>query len=228
MRVWEAHIWLANALGDSIIVESSNGYLIPDGVRYSKLLRDSYLYRAMLEIYRSTLEKVSMLPKQHISQILYSAFPNVITKEEGITVTATQLQMDIFSKVPLYVIAIEALDTDGNLYPIPMRDYYKGVYLRNSRNVQRYDAFCTLIKFDGTTSLNYYDNSGLTCDMTVTYLPYPTNPSTQETTDDLDFEEKYLQSVLVRALTYGLTDSQDIQNQEVFLRVNTEQNNANN
>jgi len=228
VKVYEAHLWLASSLGDSIIVDDING-IIPDGVRYSKDLRDSYLYRAMLDIYKKAIERTVILSKQIASQVIYYTFPNMIKELLTNPLQGNNLNLDIFDYKPLYIISIEATDlNDDSTYPIPVRDHYKGVYLKNSRNVQNHDAFCTLVSLDDKTLLNYYDALNLTCELTINYIPYPKPPVDWETNMDMEFEEKHVPAMLAKAASYGLADSQDIQNQETFLRLTMEENsNAN-
>ena len=74
IRVYEIHEQLSASLGDVVYCSNTN---IPDGARYSKSLRDSYIYRAILETYRRIIVQMVGMPRSNIVAMLQSLLPNL-------------------------------------------------------------------------------------------------------------------------------------------------------
>ena len=74
IRLFEIHEQLSASLGDVVYCSNSS---IPDGARYSKQLRDSYLYRAILETYRRMIANLTGMPRKGIVSYLQGVFPNL-------------------------------------------------------------------------------------------------------------------------------------------------------
>jgi hypothetical protein len=83
MQVWELHTNLSYAIGDPIRYTSDDaisGRVIPDGIRYSKQLRDNYIFRAGLEIQKQITEVIATLPHKMASAVIEGLHPtNKIT-----------------------------------------------------------------------------------------------------------------------------------------------------
>lgn len=84
MLLWEAHRDLAASLGDyvELLDPITDVTVIPDGVRYSKVARDSYITRAMFETIRQILSLVPGIPHKETSRILQSVLPTLIYKKD--------------------------------------------------------------------------------------------------------------------------------------------------
>jgi len=87
MLYWKLHDELARGLEDPLININGDFYaenyakldfVIPDGVRYTKSIRDAYLYRAMKSIMLEAKQAVMSLPYKRASQILERMFPTMI------------------------------------------------------------------------------------------------------------------------------------------------------
>lgn len=237
MKVWEAHRDLSLSLGDSVGLESytldSPPDTIPDGVRASKALRDSYLYRAMLNIVNDLLRQVIGLDKLTASNIISKVLPSMVN-EAIIPVSDMRMYtwLDIGTDALggyglLYLLSVILTDDLNNKnYPIPIKSQQEKNKLMNSRNIQRPDAFCTymtqvagivpnpdimrLFIYDGTSQLEHFES------VILTYLAYPKNPATQELDEDIFFEESYYNTVIELATIFGMADSQEIQSPERF------------
>ena len=59
IRIHEIHEQLSSSLGDIVYCNNTN---IPDGARYTKALRDSYLQRSILETYRRIISQAIGYP----------------------------------------------------------------------------------------------------------------------------------------------------------------------
>jgi hypothetical protein len=234
LKIWEVHRDLSLALGESVGLESytlSNPpSFIPDGARYSKSLRDSYIYRAMLHLYNIMLREIVSLPRQAAAEIIFRLYPNVIKRAELSTSVRTETSLwlrpaDLEGYSILYLLSLQAMKVQTNnikqSYPIPIKSTHYKNALMNPRNVQRCDAFCTIYKqingafgAEQDLQLFIYDPNKTLWDyqdLAVTFLPYPKNPVNQELDEDLVYEESYISLVLQYATLYGMGDSQEVQ-----------------
>ena len=83
MRIWEIHRDLSLAIGDGITPKTINGVtVIPDGQRFKRPLRASYLYRAALAIYGRVYKQLIGQPREVYVAILERYFPHVIKTYE--------------------------------------------------------------------------------------------------------------------------------------------------
>lgn len=73
IRIHEIHEQLSSSLGDIVYCNNTN---IPDGARYTKALRDSYLQRSILETYRRIISQAIGIPRQNVVALLQSLFPH--------------------------------------------------------------------------------------------------------------------------------------------------------
>jgi len=217
MTVWEAHRDLSLSLGDDVGASSTS---IPDGVRYTKLLRDSYLYRAMLEVMKQLVTPFVMAPKPTLTNAISRMFPYLIEVEtdtlydNGVTWNGLQsytynANKDVF----LYLNAVYRVGTQS--YPLPIKsDLMAHQGLLNSRNVQRPDPFAVANAWAAPLTV-YIDQ--LPDDMEVRYLAYPSNPVNQMPTERLEIEERYYTMMLALATLYGKIDSQEVDSLDRFL-----------
>lgn len=233
--LWEAHRDLSLTLGDSVGLEdfstSNPPTFIPDGVRASKALRDSYLYRAMLSLMNDMLRQVVGADRKIANEIIMRMFPHMISRAEvNIPSLRRNTFMDITgqqlgNKTLLYLISVDARN-QYKRYPVPIKSASEANRLMNDRNVQRSDAFCTYFTIvagdqpDATKLRLYiYDQTDLLYDFTdvyLTFLPYPTNPSSQQLDEELDFEVNYYNTIIELGTIYGMAESQDLQAPERF------------
>lgn len=238
MLLWEAHKDLALSIGDAVNIVLSTPPVstdIPDGVRYPKLLRDSYLYRAVLEIYRRILKQVTVYPRLQAVQILERLFPNMtlqvevnpvtsITRDATITYEIdTDFLVNTNNPLALFIYSIDFEKDNGTgTYPIPFKESSINARgLINARNVQRADTFAEFT--NQGRNIYIYDKLGeIDADndkIFIRYLPYPFRFDSTIDSPNLriDIEEVHVPVMLGLAQLYALTDSQEIQSNEQFL-----------
>lgn len=226
MLVWEAHKTLSEAIGDSCSV---NDQQIPDGVRFSKTLRDSYLYRAMLEIMRQELVKVTGQPRKTVVPYLTRQFPNMTrdirlenpNKTDVITTffLNEHLVRDIFY---IYeIVVFEDPDNFNRNYPVPVKTSIEAKAKINSRNCWEPDTFAEMSDLiEKQPYIRIWDRKMEIPDSAVYslfYLGYPLNPGSQNMIDRIDFEEAHMPRVITLASLFAYTDSQDIVNIDRYL-----------
>lgn len=166
MQVWELHTNLSNAIGDPIRYTSSDaisGRVIPDGVRYSKQLRDNYIFRAGLEIQKQITEVIASLPHKIASSVIEGLHPtNKITNSYNInggaghdvivdtnygstqvfTIDWSVLNSPESISRPMFLLSAMYIKTiDNRPYPLPIKTGIETQGLLNSRNVQQPDDF---------------------------------------------------------------------------------------
>lgn len=230
MKIWLAHKLHALAIGDSVKFVDINGVeandsnppvLIPDGVRFTRALRDSHIYRAMLKVYNDILLSFAQLDREEASKQIEALFSNQVSTELKVISLSNNTYTTTFTRTPLYVINAIAISPDlVNRYPIPIR-YGSDISMRfNSRNVQLPDAY---IEYSGILSdiiLRDFKNETHGMQLGIRYLPYPKDPSlaidginvTINWNMNLDIEERFIPMVLSYAKLFALSESQDIEN----------------
>ena len=230
MRIWEVHKNLSEAVGDSADIDSANLY---DGVRYSRSERDLYIYQALIKVFNKMLGRATMLPKKEMNMFIERMFPNHIKhtiidynadvdlNTYGITLERTD---DFDIAVPINLYAMSAVENDFSYrgYPIPFKYLSQINKLINSRVGFKPDTFFTYSRLDQDTSIiTVYDYqseletiSGTLLEglkLRLDYLNYPKNPATQEPTDFLDIETKYIDMVVNTAMILMYRADQEIE-----------------
>lgn len=218
MLLWHAHMTLAAQLGDP--VPAISALSIPDGVRYSRAQRDSYIYRAMMEHMAKTIEPLSQHPREVKVIVLQSIFPNFMRKvTQAYSATYTfPATTGGLSSVPLYVYNLR-LNFGDLIQPVPIVTSWHAQRIANRKIALNHyhDTIADITVMPTTpptTRLKIYPSINDTtidvADIEMDYLPVPTHPNTQLPTANLDFEEIYLDKILRRAAAYAALDSQDI------------------
>ncbi len=164
MQVWELHTNLSNAIGDPIRYTSSDavsGRVIPDGVRYSKQLRDNYIFRAGLEIQKQITEVIATLPHKIASSVIEGLHPTnkmtISIDPLGLLVNddlsyginrAFTIDWSLYSSDlestnrPMFLLsAMYISGKNQKPYPLPIKTGIETQGLLNSRNVQQPDDF---------------------------------------------------------------------------------------
>jgi len=237
-QVWEAHRDLSEAIGDSVglsaFTQATPPTALPDGVVFSRTLRDSYLYRAIGWVYKTYIQ--GMIGSPNVSarnRALEMLFPNVIRTVQvaGVTWANSQAIIDLATSDvgvrPLMLLNVNATLPNNVYYPVPIKDSHVINAKMNIRNAQQSDAFCHYKAnyadiaglATGNTILHFYDPKNelaTVISFDITYLPYPRDPSLATVagaylfTDPLDIEESHYSHVLALARLYAYTDSQDL------------------
>lgn len=217
MTVWEAHRDLSLSLGDDVGASST---LIPDGVRYTKLLRDSYLYRAMLETMKQLVTPFVNAPKPILTNAISRMLPYLIEVETDVLysngVIWNGLQSFTYNPNKDVFLYLNAVYRIGDLsYPLPIKsDLMAFQGLLNSRNIQRPDPFAVANSWASPLTV-YIDQEP--DQMEVRYLAYPENPVNQMPTERLEIEERYYPAVINLATLFGKIDSQEVDNLDRFM-----------
>lgn len=96
IKLFELHEQVSAALGDVVYCSNTS---IPDGARYNKNLRDKYIYRATLEMYRRCISPLSGSPRKVTVPYLQGLFPNQTSRLTVKCTPAVDMSGDI-SVVP--------------------------------------------------------------------------------------------------------------------------------
>jgi len=225
MRVWQAHLALAQMIGDPIAISGSPVVVIADGVRYSKNLRDLYLYRGLLGVLNSFIEAAAGQPMQ-ISDVLTRVMPNYIVHEtvpdlndSAITTEAGGLRWSL-SRRPAAVISV--FQPQIQFRRESLSKFHNN--LNNPYIVGNQDPTFTIFASQVPGGGDSYGKGSILLRATgdyvtkwdgtehhVTYVPVPLNPADQSPEDILDFEPTLYDKVLAQANQYAKIDSQEAQ-----------------
>ena len=217
MRRWQAHIALAQMIGDPITV-GSPVTVIPDGVRYSRQLRDLYLYRAMMSIIDGIIQPAITVPDVEASAQLQRYLPNYVV-EDIVTQAVWSVNNELLlTRRPLYVHSVYFNTTKVAFIKQPAARFFS-MQANNPYHDGRHDPIYTIsapqaaggaesygkgrIKIELPTFLNTTDS------IHVLYIPTPIDPSTQAVTDILDFEPLLYDKVINVANQYAKADAQE-------------------
>lgn len=230
MLRWEAHRALSASIGDTVTCTSA---VIPDGVRYTRAMRDSYLYRAMLKSMEQALQIIAGAPRQAAISIISKLFNGMVLAANlpmsdnggGSGLTNYSARLDLLARRPVFIMSALAKvansGTNHDYVPIPLRDYGAIASLVNSRNIQRSDPFGAIydhptspfieVWADDVTLIHPYG-------LDITYLPYPSDPATQAFTDRLgNFQLSMMNTVIGLATLFAKIDDQETGSLERFV-----------
>jgi len=221
MLVWHAHRELANAIGDTCTVTS---VLISDGVRFSRSLRDDFLYRAMLNVYEDAIMETIKLPMPDASRVLEQLFPNSIVEREvviGVIGWGARYGQHFIStdgtfsnqNIMKYLGFTAIKDPTRGRIPVPMKSGLEANALLNDHIDQKADPFVFLKVNDTNTEFHLYDMRSLLNNndpIIVRYLPYPRHPENQAPTDSLMIDEIYAKRIISEAIVLAKMASQEI------------------
>jgi hypothetical protein len=219
MKVWQAHTALAQMIGDPITVSGSPVTLIPDGVRYSKKLRDLYLYRAMLNILDSIVGQTLQLPEQQAIETIQRYIPNYIVQDSiELGDLATDFTFDL-SRRPVMMLGVYN-DAGVHFRSETLNRFY--AKMNHPWHEAQTDPRYTLFTPAALTTGQSYQNGRLRFDFSgdfynkweateihAVYIPTPLDPNTQSAEDPLDFEVLLADKVITIANTFAKADSQE-------------------
>ena len=219
----DAHRELAYSLGDPVIIDN-NTVNLPDGVRFSTALRNSYLNRAILQSYRLILQQLNNIPKETRKTYIQRSFPNSIVFE-GLSLNSftdangISLYYDDLTYRSQEIINLIGYSNFNNgPIPIPLKDNPQKIQgLYNSRSVQEVDAFGIYSENSDVGRIDIYDPKNeisVNCD--VAYLPVPLHPKDQGLNDNLMIDDIYMNQIIKLATLYGKLDSQDIEDVSMY------------
>lgn len=217
MRRWQAHIALAQMIGDPITV-GSPVTVIPDGVRYSRQLRDLYLYRAMLNIIDSIIQPAMQSPDFEASGQLQRYLPNYVV-EDIITEPVWSVNNDLpLTRRPLYVHSVFFDTTKVAFIKQPAARFFS-MQSTNPYHDAGHDPIYTLAPPQAVGALESYAKGKIriqlpsflntTDSIHALYIPTPIDPATQAVTDVLDFEPLLYDKVITVANTFAKADAQE-------------------
>lgn len=239
ITVAQIHEQLSASIGDQVYCTSEQ---IPDGVRFPKALRDSYIYRAILEIYRRNIIGLSGMPKNTRSRYLYTVFPNM---HQIVSVTLITIDSNTYTgTIPraLYIhngfIPVNSFNTNTSkangqvLLHVQSADFTSA--LINGRNVQAPDSFLEIIQtiYSSNTTIYLHDYAGemqfakTANQIKLNILPLPRDPAnavpvsqggTFVYTSNMDIEDTHVAAVISLASSFAYGDSQEPQAMEMLL-----------
>lgn len=202
-------------------------------MRYSIKARDSYLYRAMLDIESEALKGTAQLPHAQRSGVLSTLFPNFrrtykVAAPTLLTPSTFELDLPSLAGHVYNVYLYDDLDstkrptffTRGTPADIIAMQSDRHLIEMDPRYVTSYNTGYTASKV--TCHFSFTEQSLITTgrpDFVVEYLPLPTDPSTLGTDAVLVFEEQYMKTVIGRAVAYGRADNDDIQDMNTFIQM---------
>jgi hypothetical protein len=230
MILWQAHRELSNAIGDGVEVDSSTPIaLIPDGVRYTREMRDSLLYRGMMAMYNFAMILTGKLPNGQRAEYWLKESP-FLTHEEIVPVisfTPFNTTQFLYSKNmldPLIdygwldILAITYIGTDGKILPVSIKNNITQHLLDNHRISQRPDMYATVNGVASSLGYNMnvviydYEEYMLTNSANIRFavVRTPKHPSLiGSVTDRLDIPHNWEKDVFQWALHYAFVENQD-------------------
>lgn len=237
MLVWEVHKALAAAINDPIEIDITTG-AIPDGVRYSRFLRSSYIDRAILHILSSHLKQAIGQNENDQGTIIYGLYPtftrtNTIvpfayTSNAEYTYPLPASFVTAENNAPVYVLDASYLyeippvvpgqpvTTTREQLPIVSTLNFNEIVSRKYHATHYADSIATY--YGSSNGLRIYNSKNI--DITnppskieINYLPYPTPIEQLNWDDPVDFEHMYLSVALVKAALYAANDSGEINEQ---------------
>jgi len=222
MRIWQAHIALAQMMGDPIIVSGSPVTVIPDGVRYSRQLRDLYLYRAMLSIMDSIVQPALQVADVEASSQLQRYMPNYVV-EDIIPFASWSLNDELLlSRRPVTVHSVWFERTQIAFARQPANRFH-AIQSTNPYHDISHDAMYSILPAQVAGGTEAYGKGRLkirvpafvntTDDIHVLYVPTPLDPSTQTANSILDFEPLMYDKIITTANTFAKADAQETQAQ---------------
>ena len=213
MLVHEYHTELARAIGDPMEYISGGGdraAKLPDGVRYSAALRDSYLTSAMKAIQLSAMRQVAQLPFEARGKHLSDLFPNMITEAkvhtDGVGFDATVIADILF---PLTLWLEDGVWSNSGTI-IAITDPVGAIKRAYPQTVQAPDSTAgwTGSAFSGEYKRRV-DLDDFGADSYVVYLAKAPNVASLAADAEVPFEESWHSNVLAIAVTHAKLDSQE-------------------
>jgi hypothetical protein len=222
MRRWQAHIALAQMIGDPIVVSGSPVTVIPDGVRYSRQLRDLYLYRAMLSIMDSIVQPALQAPDAEASAQLQRYLPNYVVEDIVPYATWSLNNELLLTRRPVYVHAVYFETTKITFIKQPANRFH-AIQSANPYHDMGHDAMYSVSSPQAVGGTESYGKGKIkveipqfnntTDSIHALYIPTPIDPSTQTASDVLDFEPLLYDKVISVANSYAKADAQEAQGQ---------------
>lgn len=230
MKLWQAHLALAQSLGDPI-TPTGSPTSIPDGVRYSKKLRDSYLYRAMMKTLSSILTQIASLPKHQQDLVLRKVLPNFSRTYSDFKPLTPQQEYDLGERA-VHIYSVQVAST---ILPVDKRpvlyswktNHQLAATTSSLHMVEPDPMFTTSMNADQTaTIVKLWTNADdwavilpdpLLDSVLISYIPLPRDPSEAPDGDEpLDFEPLLLEKVISTAVLLARVDSQDFNDLSVL------------
>lgn len=228
MKVWEAHRSLSFSLGDAAYADANQ---IDDGVRFSKELRDEYLYRGMNQIIENVIFNAYQVQlqtqKKSMADLLVERkFPKTFYYQEYEQFDEQQPTIgnykryevlpldDVYLTKVIYGGRTAAYLGNGSVIPLPVHNSIRVNALLNQRSAQTPDPFCEIqrdkfVIHDPGDRLN--DAGGID-KLTGKFLITPIHPADQLPEDDITLEDLHIESLIARASLYAQGDGQEFEN----------------
>lgn len=237
MQLYQAHQQLALSLGDTN--DDISNTTIPDGVRYSALLRNTYLYLGIIDVYNAILNPLYALPHKNAAMVVERAFKNELIEANPVTaIGATTTTRIALAIKPLFIDSIVANRTIGAntaaRIPIPIIGRNERMKIDNGYSSQRPEIYASYSTSTVPTTLNStpileITNNGpliATTNCLITYLPEVTIPTATQfaalaATTVLPLSDEFMGQALAFATMRGFMDNQEINSPERFAQLFT-------
>lgn len=218
MRIWQAHLALAQMIGDPIVVSGSPITAIPDGVRYSKRLRDLYLYRATLSTLEGIMASIMQLPHMQAVEALQRYLPNFIIEDTVLTIGDLEPNYVMpLTRRPVYMLAVHQgnvqfrQESAGRFFAKLYNPYQQNtqdptytMHVPQAVGNNPYAKGNLKLRFTGEYAVKW-DGTPIS----ALYVPVPNDPSGMMPEDPLDFEPLLFDKILQQANTYAKIDAQE-------------------
>lgn len=223
MELWRLHKELAYSLGDPVIVEATSPS-IPDGVRFSKDMRDMYLYRAMTTMYNNTLMSINGQKKEVQKEIIKRMYPNsILVENNSILGTSPDYYVELTYKALVILHAttyLEGYTAPDNEVPLVINDnVLQNNGMVNASIVQKPHPFGIYSVSGDIGIISIKDRGDLLTsspEVSIAYLPEPLYPGTQGLLDELMIDNIYTNQIIKMSTLYGMIDSQDVQDPSLY------------
>jgi len=230
VKIRDLHKVLSYTIGDGIDPYQDNGsWIIPDGARYIKDLRDEYLYRAAITVIERAVLQVLPISRADGSVMLRKLFPNFF---EDIFIDIDLFDVETASRYTRYkkeqdvgmaYVASVTYEDDNESYPIVIMDGNRVSQLNNTKINHKPDPFTHVLGTPDNTDIevyNTYDPFDLTTGkIRFIYLPYPGHPKDFTPDEEYPFEKLHIKTLINIAAIYARYDSQDSGDLDRFLQL---------
>lgn len=218
ITLWEAHRDLSESIGDSVGLEDYSPANPPvndeikDGVIFSKSLRNTFLYRAILNVLRGKLLVLAKYGLKDKAMLYYQIFPHtIVTETLNYNKIVNRYLLDDTSKKVLVSVAARLNLDNGRFYNIPIRNHRQLAVLFTSANIHAADIMMVPDEANGTYM---YDPNGMLSissagKIDYSYLPYPSNLDDLDATDEIGVEDIHYPEILAFARMFAMADSLD-------------------
>jgi len=227
MLVFQAHQQLALTLGDTN--DDITNAVLPDGVRYSALLRNTYIYLGIIDVFNTVLSSLYLLPRKRSLEAIETLFKNEIVTQSIDYSAADNVEAPLTLTSPAYAVLNTYITLTVNgvarRVSIPIITSNRRNQIDNGYSSQRAEMYGIARLAAGQVAIS--NNTGVTitaAPVVITYLPVVTVPSVLPVAGTgagqinglLPLSDEYMGQALAFAAMRGFMDNQEIGSPERF------------